>query len=557
MNRVSTWIEENREKLWFSFLLNALFFTGLLLAFRPVYETNDDVGIASMVNGAKGVYDAHLIYSHYFLGLLLKALYLIKQNFPWYGVLQYVVLYLSFTAVTYVLIRKMASPSAVWISGVLVFWFSYEGYIKVQFTKTAGIASAAGLLLLFYAVTRERISKKALACGMLLSVTGFLYRDAQFFAEAALMTGIGVFLLLDLTELERGKRLQRFGRYIAAFGSLLALVLVLHFADQYFYTSPDWEAYKQSREVKTELYDRGFPSYKENESAYNELGIDENAYRLLRGWVNMDTEKFSVETLEKIASMKTPRRFSRQFAKDFFETFPKGFLKIPCVYCFLLICVYWLCWGVRDRRGILAVIYEALLAGGIYLYMFYQNRYLLNRVDVGIWLAVSMVVLWTFTEGKAYFPNRAGLALLLTVIVAVQPVWKSRYRINAEDAEATMRQCRLELETVSADKEHLYLITTGTVSTSSSYNVLDPIPFGISQNTLPLGGWAVTAPLYLDIARDFGLENPLKDMIGNDRVYVLSRDISSLLEYVRTYYDADAEAEVVRDMGDIKAYRIG
>ena len=55
MIREDTWLEKRREKLWFSFLLNALILFVLLAVFRPVYETNDDMGIAGLVKSAKEV----------------------------------------------------------------------------------------------------------------------------------------------------------------------------------------------------------------------------------------------------------------------------------------------------------------------------------------------------------------------------------------------------------------------------------------------------------------------------------------------------------------------
>ena len=289
-------LKSRKESVWFSFLLNALLLIGLLVVFRPVYETNDDYGLANMVNGVKGARDAHLIYAHYFLGLLLKVLYQLRQSVPWFSVLQYVVLYVSFTSITYVLTRRAKNQSTIWFSYLLIIWFAYEGYIKLQYTKTAGIASVAGILLLFYAVCSQRVSKRALAGGFALSCIGFMYRDAQFFAEAALMTGIGIYLLIELKDTQdavKGQRQRKLFLYFGTFGGLLAAVVLLHFVDRSFYRTPEWETYDQFNEIRTELYDYGFPSYDQNEEAYRSLGIDKNAYDLLRGWNFMDTEKFT------------------------------------------------------------------------------------------------------------------------------------------------------------------------------------------------------------------------------------------------------------------------
>ena len=131
MIREDTWLEKRREKLWFSFLLNALILFVLLAVFRPVYETNDDMGIAGLVNMVKGESDAHVLFPHYLFGLLWELLYRLHQGVPWLPLFEYFCMFFSFSAITYVLIRKLKSNSSVWITAILVFWFSYEGYIRV------------------------------------------------------------------------------------------------------------------------------------------------------------------------------------------------------------------------------------------------------------------------------------------------------------------------------------------------------------------------------------------------------------------------------------------
>ena len=552
-------LKSRKESAWFSFLLNALLLIVLLVVFRPVYETNDDFGLANMVNGVKGARDAHLIYSHYFLGLLLKVLYQLRQSVPWFSVLQYVVLYVSFTSITYVLTRRAKNQSTIWFSYLLVIWFAYEGYIKLQYTKTAGIASVAGILLLFYAVCSQRVSKSALVVGFVLGCTGFMYRYAQFFAEAALMTGIGIYLLIELKDSQdavKGQRQRKLFLYFGTFGGLLAAVVLLHFADRSFYRTSEWETYDQFNEIRTELYDYGFPSYDQNEEAYRSLGIDKNAYDLLRGWNFMDTEKFTKDIFEKIAELKQPRSLDLQLVKAFLKKVPLGLLKVQCFYCFLLICLYWLLCSRHDRKNILSVLYEAVLVMAVYLFMFYKNRYLINRVDVGIWLAVSVVVLWTISDTREYFSGRYGVFVLLMVVALDQYQWKAHWRINSDEKISAMMSARTVVETVSQDKEHLYLMPVGTVSIWKSYGVFDSPPEGLTLNIYSVGGWTANSPLYLDVLKQYGVENPMKDFIGNENVYFFAKNIDKILGYVRTYYKPDAEAVVVREINGLKAYMI-
>ncbi len=557
MKKVVVWADRNREKLWFSALLNVFFLVLILILFRPIYETNDDIGISNMVNGAKGTYDPHLVFSHYFFGLLLSALYRLAGSVPWYAVLQYTVLFCAFIAVTYVLIHRLGGSSGIWIALIVLTVFGYEGYVSLQFTKTAGIVSSAGMLVVFDGADRERVRYGELICGIVLACIGSMYRYNQFFAEALLMTGIGVCFLLVLHRRERGLRLRMFVRCILSFGALLVLVLGLYRIDRYVYQSdPDWAQYQAYNRVRAKLYDFGFPDYDTHGELYQELDISRKALQMYRDWNHMDTEKLTTEVMQRLEESKEPRAFDRAFLDDFFETFPIGFFTIPVFYGFLLICVFWLFWGNHCREEIAALLYEALVTGAIYLYLFYEGRYLYNRVDVGLWFAATLVVLWTFRQGETCFPDRIGLVLFLAVTVFNQRDWSKLWRVNSEDAVSEMLEARSVIEEIGNDTEHLYLAKAKTISYAKSYGVFDQAPLGMARNLYPLGGWASATPVFSDILSEYGVDNPFRDIVGNDSVYLIDSNIKQTMNYIHTYYDEDAKAVLIKKIGSYKVYQI-
>lgn len=555
MKKAGRLLGEFREKLWFSFLLNALILLGLLAVFRPVFETGDDMEIVSLVSQAYGQSDAHAVLPHYALGLLLKTFYGLKQSIPWLSLFTYFGICLSFTAITYVLIRRLSNASSVWIVLVFVLWFSYEGYVKVHVIKTAGILSVAGILLLFYALTRERTAKKAFAAGLVLALVGSMLWPAQFFTEAALMSGIGVLLFLQRPVREGW--LERFGRCAGAFVLLLILVLTLQYADRLCYRSSEWQEFRHLDEARMKLYDcGGLPSYKENEAAYNALGIDRAAYRMLRAGNLADTETFSAEVLEQIASLRGQRRFGLQMIKDWLREFFAGIWEVPCFYGFLLICLYWLLWGRHKRAEILTLFYEACVGAAVYLYRYDEGCCFANCVDAGIWLTVSCVVLWTYERGKEYFRARAGTVLAAAAVLLSVYSFRSRWRLYAADAQTEMANNKAILETIHSDSEHIYLTTEKAVSLYKSYGVFDSVPYGIMQNIYPLGGWSAGTPLCRSVPERYGIENPLKDVIGNEKAYLVTTDIDMMLDYFRAHYAPEATAEAVYDFGGCKAYVI-
>lgn len=556
MRTTLEWLKEQRERVWFAATVNLLILGILLLIFRPAFETNDDMGIALFVNGAKGTYDAHLVYSNYLLGLILSVLYQFTGGLPWYSLLQYAVLFLSFTAIFHVVVRKMKSVSAVWISVIVIWIFAYEGYIHIQFTKTAGIISAAGILLLLYAAAQEKAGWKLPACGYLLACFGFMYREHQFLAELALMSGIGLFLLLDGAETRAKELWRRLRRCLLFFGALALLAGCLHVTNSLSYRSLQWKEYFEYNRLRTELLDYGFPDYAENRAEYLALGVNRTALRLYRQWSYADTEKFTPEVMRGLIALKEPKTLGPRFLIDFLKDVPRQFFRRISACCLLVILLYSLYCARHSRSALITVGYEALLGFLLYLALYYKGRYLINRVDVGLCLAGILVLLWVVPSGKGGFSSGLGLVFLCMAVLLPQASWKSAWRISSAEQSGRMREARAALEEITADKEHLYVYKTRTLSFAAAYGVFDTIPFGSAGNVLGLGGWPAFTPGYCSQMEEYGVTNPYRDLIGSDRLYLVDDDIKLTMKYIHKYYDSSAKAVLVSEYPEFQVYRI-
>lgn len=72
-------------------------------------------------------------------------------------------------------------------------------------------------------------------------------------------------------------------------------------------------------------------------------------------------------------------------------------------------------------------------------------------------------------------------------------------------------------------------------------------------------GWVVRHPQVVEVLADYGLENPYRDAVNNDKVYVIPNDIELTMEYINHYYNENARAELVQDLTSelgINIYRI-
>ena len=547
------------RRLWVavgSLLINLMVLAVMFLIFRAGFETNDDIGIANMVNGVRGKFDPHLVYSNYIIGCILAFCYRIRQWVPWYSLYQYALMVCAFSALMYVIVRRSGNRSFIWVALTLISFFSYECYVKMQFTKTAGVVSAAGFYLLFYALEEAKIRWPELIVGYILAGFGFMVRSDQFFAELGLLFAVCLILFFQALHKEKIQRKRLLIRDILCGWILLFLIGGLHLADKMAYQTPEWQEYQVYNDARSELLDYGFPDYTKNKEAYEELGIDLSAYRMLVGWNHMDPELFPLETLEKLIELKEPKKLDLSFVKQFFQKFPFKFTVISSFWTFVVLFVFSLCWGKHGKEEWLAILYELFMIMLLYFYLFYCDRYLLNRVDVGIWLAASLVVLWSVSKADQRFSHRMGIVLFAAVLCMQQNTARKNWRINSEDRGQALLEERAVLQSIHTDLDHLYLFKASTISFANAYSVFSSIPFEMGRNLYPLGGWASATPLYQETLKEYGVTNPFRDIIGNEKIYIIDNSISNTLEYIQKHYDKDAKAVLVSELGAYKIYQI-
>lgn len=70
--------------------------------------------------------------------------------------------------------------------------------------------------------------------------------------------------------------------------------------------------------------------------------------------------------------------------------------------------------------------------GLIDFYLYYQGRYLENRVEVGMWFAISLVVIWLYDQKKIQVSRQLVWLMLGCVLIANQGSWKSRWKVLSE-----------------------------------------------------------------------------------------------------------------------------
>lgn len=546
------WYKSDRARLLFAILLNVAFLAVLLLCFEVRFEENDDLTVQKYLDGQTAVKTTFVVYINYFLARLLILLYNISGNaLPIFSLLQYAMLLLSFTGLSYMLFRRMELlPAAAASLGILCF-FGADSYLALTYTKTAGIATAGGVSLMLAGAMEKGGAKKWLPLGLgaVLLLFALMMRDKEFAACAALMAPLGLWVLGErMSSAPSGRRLREGGRFLLPFVLTIVLAAVLFLSNELIWNNSEYSDYKQFNAQRSRFVDYNVPEYEEMPEAYESCGIDkytrdmfmENCYER-SVWTGETYEKLS-DARDSLVSKPSPGECLGMFLDHCLSAF---FIQKP-IYGLLAALVLWLAWGRRRLRDFAGLGLAFALFGLLYLYLIHQGRYLVNRTDAGFFFALAVTLLWLIDPQKARGDKVLCLVLILTCLGLGYRqnqnycYFYSGNYLGDDSAEKAAVEALI-------DDEHFFIAEVDALNLSL-YSPLETVPAGYADSIVLIGDWCENHPMNNAAMAAYGIEEPMRDLVDNDKACIISRDISTLLQFIRDNFAPQAKAELLEPL---------
>ena len=543
------WYKSDRARLLFAIGLNLAFLLVLLLCFEVRFEENDDLTVQKFLDGQTAVKTPFVVYINYFLAKLLIVLYNVSGNaLPVFALLQYTMLLVSFTAVSYLLFKRLNPLAATAGSLALLCFFGADSYLIMTYTKTAGIATVGGTCLMLLGAGEKGGVKKwlPLLLGAVTLLFSLMLRDKEFLACAALMAPLGLYCLMNHVQTAEGNKLRAAAGFLAPF--LLTLVLAggLFAANEIIWKHSDYYEYKVYNAARSRHGDYGVPNYDEMPDVYDALDIDQNTIDMSGFY---DTKKWTAEVYDTISDARDARRVPPgpgECLGTFLNSCLPSFFIQRHIYGLLAVLLLWLCCGKRDWRSFVTAGLAFAAFGALYLLLIRQGRFLVNRTDVGFFFALAVTLLWLLSPEKAG-RERIFSALLILLCLGLG------YRQNRdycyfypENILGDDSAQKAAMETLIAD-EHLFLTGIGGVN-HTLYSPLETVPAGYSDKIILLGDWCVMHPNIAATMAEYGIVNPYEDVVGSDRAYLVVDDIEVTMAYINKYYAPEARAELVEPL---------
>ena len=543
------WYKSDRARLLVAIGLNVALLLVLLLCFEVRFEENDDLAVQKFLDGQTGVKSAFVVYINYFLAKLMIFLYDISGNtLPVFGLFQYVLLFVSFTAVSYLLFKRLNLLAATAGSLALLCFFGADSYLIMTYTKTAGIAAVGGVCLMLLGAGEKGGVKKwlPLLLGAVTLLLSLMLRDKEFLACAALMAPLGLGCLIAYVRSAEGNKCRTAVKFLAPF--LLTLVLAggLYAANQAIWNHSACYDYKVYNAARGRHLDYGTPDYDEMPDVYDGLGLDQNALAMSGFY---DTKKWTAATHDSISDARDARNAAPSPGEClgiFLNTCLPSFFIQRHIYGLLAVLLLWLCCGKRDWLSFLTVGLAFAAFGALYLLLIRQGRFLVNRTDVGFFFALAVTLLWFLSPEKAGRERIFSALLILLCLCLGYRQNRDYCYFYPENILGDDSAQKAAMETLITD-EHLFLTGIDGVN-HMLYSPLETVPAGYSDKIILLGDWYVMHPKIAATMAEYDVVNPYEDVVGNDKAYLLVPDIEVTMAYINKYYAPEAQAELVEPL---------
>ena len=564
--------EQWNQKAWPRVLLalglNAVFLLVMLCFFAPMWETNDDLFISKFFDGQMAHKTMYAPFINICLGWLMKTVYsLFGDGFNWYSAAQYLLLYLGFSAVTWVLLRRYRPGPALVMTAVLLGAFGTDCYLSMNFSKPAAVGTVGGMALMLHAVRSDggRTRKMPLSLGFVLALCGYVWRFEEFGVCAVLMACGVLALLIERGAKNRsfplGERVRQYLRLIAPFALLAVCATGLFALDYAVWQRPEAGGFRAFNNTRSSFIDFQTPEYSEMPEVYDSVGMDENFVYMMKKWSFYDTERFNQKNLETLIAARDeliPRRTPGECLGVFLNKCLMGFTLDRPFAGFALMLVIWLACGKRRAGTWISLGAMAGLFGGIYLAMIYADRFLANRVDIGLFLAMAVVLSFALDTEKL---KAEKLLLTAVLLLSLFITWRMNRAYCWLDRHNTIEDKSSEKAAIARileDDEHLYLTKIWAID-HQLYTPLETPPALFADKLLLIGGWSMGHPEIEAVLDRWSIENPYRDLVNREDVRLIDHEIDRTLAYLRAAYYPDAKAEAVEPLSEetgLMIYRI-
>lgn len=549
--------------------INICFLIFFLFAFEPTPKQDDYDQAMVLYGGFTGKYSPYSQYTNYIFSKLVQILIQIFPKISWYYVIQYIIIFASLTAITFIFVKKGTMKE--WLVPVFSFmsFCSYEIYIRFTFTKVAGISIIAGFLILLYLIeTQKKISFRYII-GIAFVFLGVLIRGAMY--NLIVEVFFSAFIIYMIRERKENRRIyiSKLFIFILIVGSMYCCNRGLNLLNvQMRSKDAAWESYTEKNGARVALQDYGVPEYSKHEKEYSAINVTENDYNAWKKEaIYTDYDFFTPDLLQKIKEIESKKK-GMGAVKSAFKGMLQYYLSDTGIFLFFSAIMFLLFAGFNCFNLYFLPIGGCCLFA--YIYMYCMGR-LQHHVDVTVLIAGAILLFYyciPIQKAEIFSLKQCclsfGILIIIFVGVNFEGLSHSSYYGMSYGSGKSQREeyekNKENLELISEDTEHLYLV--GAYSTTyicnREWTIFDVVKPGYYHNIISSNLYYL--PHVHERMANYNVDNMYKEMVNSDILYAVSVDenptfIDILCTYISEHYKKDVYYTKVKEVDNINIYR--
>lgn len=520
-------------------LINLIIAAAILSCAHMVYETNDDYVISSRI----AVGYAAVYFVNYYLCALLTKIQGVTTEINVFVIAQILTSFASWVCITKLLLDKSRKKSSLLACIAVIAVLSFDSYCRIQFSKTAALACFTGMLVTLDAFAGKRSPGYYIA-GILLTYIGVAFRSDALIVAVAFA---GLLAIKTLTDNTTTLKELKPARIIA--GITLAFIVVAggyalkNASTQVFESDEDLRQYREYNALRSEVVDTPLlDGYENRLDEYTKIGLSKNDIELIRGWM-FDYEgaasKENLESIVKIGDGRTKKQEAISAVRDFVKETRSGLKNVTTSGIRIMLMVALALWLLALSKGKTRFYILAVGLGTIvlHIYLCYTGRPANRTMYIpDICAMISMLYVATEIKEKEKLNTIMAAAILIIAVALLVPTRKNAVQMYEKAERGIMTEEFADY--IQEHQDAFFVASTGEKGSSSRTLTPWKAPdITGERNIMGAGSWGTMSPYLFDKMGKYGLYNPIKDIIDNDKAYFVSnKNIDKMTEYYNKWH---------------------
>jgi len=538
------------KDLFIAFVLNLVVVLLSVFVCGVHYSSLDDYFMHSVLTGAYGSeYNVRMYFVNAMYGYLLKPFYMLFPTVGWYSFFETMAVFLSFTAICYVLLRRCGRKLGLALSVLVLVCVSPDFYFHVAFTQCAGVMTATGIF--FFAIGSEERRVRYLVIASLFLVGGVIFRDSMFLLGMPTLAALLFFSFLRTRKIWKGTLLA----LLVVFGAYQGL---REFNASHF-RSDGYKYYAAYQGVRSYFGDGAFYDADGFSAELDERGIGSRNYRYLHAWYFYDNNVFHLDSMRNLVKIAERYHYEPNYVKMPIAILREISNSLLCgsVWCWALLCLTLIFFS--NRKSWYVPWFSFVLIGIPYTYLLLVNR-VVGHVTSGIWIFVVLFVLFFVDKNDVLKKKQAKSFIQIIYLVSLACVVISVTNI-AFDKISRAPSFEAEKQPdwtgfLQYAKEHsgdVFLLTFDRYKEMAQVigNTRKAVVPGSLDNIHSTGYWNIHLPAIDNELEKRGVTNIFRD-IKKDNVYVIGDKMAmSLVPFYSDHYHEKLSVDTLRYFGDM------